>query len=197
MLTKPRLTFAFLRSFILCTWLLFIRTMVCNWRNPFNTQIRIISLIFTSVFLGIVFTDVVGSVSTCPPTKYFLWRFQMDDILEETERQQSHVQENLAIIFMLGLVSLFNSMLNLVVTFPDEIAVFRREYDNYSYSIFSFYIAKIAGDVPFTFPTTAMFVVVAHRMTGQIFDEWSRLYHAILPCCVVTFIGQLIGMCTF
>ena len=114
--------------------------------------------------------------------------------MEETQRQQLHVQENLGIVFMLGLVSLFNSMLTIVVTFPIEIAVFRREYNNYSYSILSYYIAKIIGDSFFTFPTTALFVVLVHRLTGQIFDEWSRLYLAILPCCCVTFIGQLIGL---
>lgn len=182
------------RSFLLCTWLLLIRTMWCNWRNPFNTQIRICSLFFTSIFLGILFTDNVGSVSTCPPTKYFLWRFEMDSIMDETSEQLQKVQENLALLFMVTVVCLFNSMLNIVVTVPVEIAVFRREYDNYSYSILTFYLAKILGDIPFTFTTTSLFAAAVHRTTGQVFDEWFRVWYIVLPCCMITFIGQFVGM---
>ena len=178
----------------MCTWLLFLRSLICNLRNPFNTKIRIISLVGCSIFLGIIFTDTVGTVSTCPPTKYFLWRHELDNILGVIEVQQRHLLENLAIIFLLTIVSLFNSMMNIVVSVAEEISVFRREYNNYSYSVLSFYIAKLLADIPFTLPSTAMFVLIVHYMTGQFIDHWFRLFLCILPCCLISFIGQLIGM---
>lgn len=177
----------------MCTGLLYIRILLCNWRNPFNSKIRIVALVGVAVFLGILYTDVVGTVSSCPPSKHFLWKFEMDTIMQETERLQLHIMENVTILFMLLLVSLLNSMLSIVVTFGDEVAVLRREYDNYSYTVLSFYIAKLVADMHFTLPTTALFVVIVHRLTGQLLDSWFRLLLCVTPCCLITFTGQLIG----
>jgi len=181
------------RAFLLCTWLLFLRTMLCNFRNPFNTKIRFSAVFVAGTFLGFLFTSEVGKVSTCPPNKYFLWTMQMEGILAEVERQQMKVQENIAAIFMIALVALFNSLLNLVVTFPIEVAVFRREYNNYSYVMFSYFLAKLFGDIPFTMTSTTLFSGIVYTMTGQIMDTWLRPLMLVIPVCISTLVGQFLG----
>lgn len=145
------------------------------------------------VFLGLIFTDVVGSISTCPPSKYYLWQMKITNVLEEVQSQEYYTRENVSLLFMILLVSLFNSLLNLVVTFSEEAYVFHREYNNYSYTILSFFVAKILGDLPFIMISTVMFTTIVHRMTGQFLDHWNRLWLLLLPCCQVTFLGEILG----
>ncbi|OTF77390.1 hypothetical protein BLA29_003847 [Euroglyphus maynei] len=181
------------RSLALCTWLVLWRCFICNYRDPFSLKTRIPSLTLTAIFLILLYGEAVGQVSTCA-TKYVLWTAKIENILDLVEEQSRAAHENLSILLLMNVVSLFNSMLALMITIPNEIYVFRREYNNYSYTIWTYFVAKTLSEIPFTMITTGLFVLAVHRGTGQIFDHWNRVYFTILPCCLITMIGQFIGM---
>lgn len=185
--------FRFPRSILLCTWLLFRRQLICNSRNRLANVVRILSTLFIASLLGLLFTDVAGSVSTCPPTKHALWQLDMSNLLETLEYQRVHARENLSIIFIMVMVSLLVSMLKVVVTFPLEVFVFQREYNNFSYKLGSYFVAILVADVPFDLTTTTGFVALVYFWTGQLFDSWTRLALVVLPCYLITFIGQILG----
>nr|XP_046914566.1 ATP-binding cassette subfamily G member 4-like isoform X2 [Dermatophagoides farinae] len=181
------------RSLALCTWLVLWRCFICNYRNPFSLKTRIPSLTFMAIFLIMLYGDDIGQISTCG-TKYVLWNAKIEDILDIMEEHSTLVHENLSVLLLLNIVALYNSMLALIITIPDEIYVFRREYNNYSYTIWTYFAAKTISELPFTMISTSIFTWAVHRGTGQIFDHWDRIYFTILPCCLITLVGQFIGM---
>lgn len=176
----------------LCTWLVLWRCFICIYRDPFSLQTRIPSLTLIAIFLISLYGDTVGQISTCA-TKYFLWDAKIENILELMEEHSRRAHENLSVILLLNIVALFNSLLQLVITIPKEIYVFRREYNNYSYTIFTYFLAKSISELPFTIITTFLFTFAVYLGTGQIFDHWSRICYSILPCCLITLIGQFVG----
>lgn len=143
--------------------------------------------------LSAIYTDSIGSISTCT-TKFLFWSSKLENLIETIENDNARSKENVCLIFMILLMVMFNSMLNLVVTVAEEIHVFRREYNNHSFTVTTYFIAKNLSEFFFTVFSSAGFVWLVHRLTGQPFDDWYRLILFILPCCMVTLIGQFMGL---
>lgn len=168
------------------------RNIICNYRNPFCLKIRLISLSSIIMLLWHIFGNDIGKISGCF-SKYILWKVEIEHLFETFQEYYYRSRENVTLMFLLALMSLFNSMLNLVIMIPEEIPIFRREYNNYSYSIITYFISKIISEIPFTTTTTAIFVFFVYLTTGQLFDSWSRVLAVILPCCLINLNGIFIG----
>lgn len=144
------------------------------------------------ILLWHIFGNDIGKISTCF-SKYILWQVEIERLFETFQEYYYRSRENVTLMFLIALMALFNSMLNLVIMIPEEIPIFRREYNNYSYSIMVYYISKIISEIPFTITTTALFVLFVHLTTGQILDKWSRVLAVILPLCLINLNGIFIG----
>ncbi|KAF7494236.1 ATP-binding cassette sub-family G member 1 [Sarcoptes scabiei] len=150
------------RSSLLCIWLVFNRNLLNTSRNRFALKIRIPALIMIGLMLSAIYTDSIGSISTCT-TKFLFWSSKLENLIETIENDNARSKENVCLIFMILLMVMFNSMLNLVVTVAEEIHVFRREYNNHSFTVTTYFIAKNLSEFFFTVFSSAGFVWLVHR----------------------------------
>ena len=74
---------------------------------------------------------------------------------------------NGAMIFFCCMFSMFAGMIPTLLEFPLEMKVFKREYLNHWYSVYSYYMAKTLADVPFQLLFPTIFCFLFYFFTDQ------------------------------
>jgi hypothetical protein len=164
-------------------------------REPQLSLLRVFTIFPTAFLIGLIFNESVGQASGCPPSKKMLWKLNINDLMTKFNEERLSLQENLALLFMTVMMSMFISMSPTILTFPLEMNVFRKEHQNSYYSVIAYYVAKVWSDLPFGFITSIFFTTIVYFMTGQIFDSWSRFLYLVGIIFLVTLSGQSIGKC--
>jgi hypothetical protein len=164
-------------------------------REPQLSLLRVFTIFPTAFLIGLMFNESVGQASGCPPSKLMLWKLNINDLMAKFNEDRISLQENLALLFMIVMMSMFVSMTPTILTFPLEMNVFRKEHHNSYYSVIAYYVAKVSSDLPFGFVTSIFFTSIVYFMTGQIFDSWSRFLYVVGIALLVNLSGQSIGKC--
>jgi hypothetical protein len=183
----------FLRPTFKHIWILFVRSLLTTIREPQLSILRVITIFPTAFLIGLIFNESVGQASGCPPSKPMLWKLNINDLMAKFNEDRLSLQENLALLFIVIMMSMFISMSSTILTFPLEMNVFRKEHQNSYYSVLANYVAKVSSDLPFCFVISILFTTIVYFMTGQIFDSWSRFFYLIGIASLVTLSGQSIG----
>lgn len=136
--------------FLLHTWLLFKRSLLCILRDPMLTSLRFLSHLVTAVFIGLLYGDAIGKPSGCPPQVSPLNDLEHFAEFRETyEKETITITENIAYVFFTLMFVMFGAMMPTIMTFPMDMQVFRKERTNGWYSCAAYYMAKTFADMPF------------------------------------------------
>ncbi|XP_011060248.1 PREDICTED: ATP-binding cassette sub-family G member 4-like [Acromyrmex echinatior] len=155
------------------TWqqqrILFLRALICIWRDTMLTQLRLATHIIVGLLLGIVF-------------------YNFGDNAE-------NVASNTACLFFILIFLFFSNAMPAMQTFPTEAAVFLQEHLNNWYSLKAYYSVKVLTDLPIQILCVSPFLFISYYMTGQPM-EYDRFLQMWSVCLLVTIIGQTFGIFT-
>ena len=128
--------------------LLYIRSQVILYRDPFLTVLRIIMAIFSAVSLAIMFGRDVGQVSGCAPRELELYATPLNVLSKKFEHDLDMIMQNVCLLFLGIMVGFLSGLTPTLLNFPKEMHVFYKEYHNGWYSCITYYVAKVLSDVP-------------------------------------------------
>ncbi|KAG5306219.1 ABCG4 protein, partial [Acromyrmex insinuator] len=153
------------------TWqqqrILFLRALICIWRDTMLTQLRLATHIIVGLLLGTVF-------------------YNFGDNAE-------NAASNTACLFFILIFLFFSNAMPAMQTFPTEAAVFLQEHLNNWYSLKAYYSVKVLTDLPIQIFCVSSFLFISYYMTGQPM-EYDRFLQMWSVCLLVTIIGQTFGI---
>lgn len=181
------------RTFPTSTWtqfrVLFLRTFRSIIRDETLTKLRVISHIAIGLLLGMLYWNIGNEASKVrnlyPAYPLAVSKAENCLILQAFN--------NSAMLFFCMLFSMFTAMMPTVMTFPMEMATFKREHLNYWYSMKSYYMAKVMADMPFQILFPLIFVVIVYLMTSQPL-EFSRIGMFTGMCILTSLVAQSLGL---
>ncbi|RWS26281.1 ABC transporter sub-family G-like protein 1 [Leptotrombidium deliense] len=172
---------------------LFIRNIKATFRDPFLFGVRFLSTIATAIFLTDLFGMKIGVKGGCPPK--FDADFepeQLDVIGDEIEDELKAVYNNAGNILFIILFTMFNSLMPTCVSFPTEMVIFKAEKENLWYNTLTFYLAKIASEIPLQLTTLIIFHPLYYLLQHQNPEIW-RFSVAFVVLLIHQMIAQSIG----
>ena len=168
-------------------FILLCRNMAVVTREPLLMSLRLFSHVSVGIVVSLLYGENVGEAPGCRTVDSFQIANQLD------ERLLTKTNENTTLILFTLMFLSFTAMMPTVLTFPRELAVFRKEHQNNWYSSIAYYLARTLIDLPFHFVFPAIYALIVYPMTGQPESE-SRLALFIAVCCLVSLVAQSIGV---
>ncbi|KAF0308414.1 ATP-binding cassette sub-family G member 4 [Amphibalanus amphitrite] len=143
------------------------RTCQSIVRDRMLTMARLVSHILFGVLIGSLYFDIGN--------------------------EAKDVYNNAAQLFFALMFVLFSALMPTILTFPCEMAVFRKEYLNCWYSMKSYYIAKTLADLPFQIVFPLIYDVIVYYMTSQP-NELGRFLMFCLMTVLTSLVAQSVGL---
>ncbi|KAF0306025.1 ATP-binding cassette sub-family G member 4 [Amphibalanus amphitrite] len=143
------------------------RTCQSIVRDRMLTMARLVSHILFGVLIGSLYFDIGN--------------------------EAKDVYNNAAQLFFALMFVLFSALMPTILTFPCEMAVFRKEYLNCWYSMKSYYIAKTLADLPFQIVFPLIYDVIVYYMTSQP-NELDRFLMFCLMTVLTSLVAQSVGL---
>ncbi|XP_014600224.1 PREDICTED: ATP-binding cassette sub-family G member 1-like [Polistes canadensis] len=100
---------------------------------------------------------------------------------------------NFGFCFICLIIFLYIPMFPILLRYPSEIHLVKREHFNRWYNLSSYYFALTLSSIPAQFFNTLIYVLMVYNFTGQPL-EFSRISRFFLICLVCAFIAESIGL---
>ncbi|XP_063235825.1 ATP-binding cassette sub-family G member 4-like [Bacillus rossius redtenbacheri] len=154
-------------SFCLQFYVLLKRTFLLLYRDKSLTQMRLVMHVIVGIIIGMLYFRIGNDAN-----EYF---------------------NNFGFLFFSLMFLMFTAFSAMLLAFPLEIPILRREYFNRWYSLHSYYIAITFADVPVQTVCSVGYCVAVYFLTAQPV-EFFRLFLFTLSCSVVAVVAQSIGL---
>ncbi|KAI1298498.1 ATP-binding cassette sub-family G member 4 [Halotydeus destructor] len=174
-------------------WYNFQREMVLSFRDPLIFVLRFVSSIIMAIFMSLIF-GTVGRAGGCPPEIDGDFEpTDLDGAAQHIEHQLEQVFNNIGLTFFSVLFMIFNSLMPVAMTFPDQLKVFIKEKNNGWHKLRAFFFGKLLAELPFNIILPPLFSAVLWYMSEQVPETWRYLQYVGLMI-VITFIGSSAGL---
>ncbi|RWS25431.1 ABC transporter sub-family G-like protein 1 [Leptotrombidium deliense] len=163
--------------FLHLVYILCERNLLLTLRNPFAFALRFLSTIAVSLFTTTVFSTNIGRRGGCPPQ--FNAEFepsQLKQIGDEIESELLTIFNNIGNVFFLVIFMMFNTVLPMSLSFPNELISFRDEKANQWYSMSIFFFGKLAAEIPVNILLVTIFLPISYILQNQPPDLWRFWY---------------------
>lgn len=147
--------------------LLYWRSQLLIYRDPFLTVLRIGAAIFSAVSLSIMFGREVGKVSGCTPRELELYATPVHILSKKFETDMDMIMQNVCLLFVGLMIGFISGMTPTLLNFPKEMHVFHKEFHNGWYSCLSYYTAKVLSDVPMQVTTTPHLLMLTRMVLAD------------------------------
>lgn len=147
--------------------ILFKRMMLQTYRDKNYIYLKIVLHIFLGITIGLLFLNI--------------------------GHDGSKTLFNFGFCFISLIVFLYIPMLPVLLRFPNEVVILKREYFNRWYSLSSYYCAVSLSTVPVQVFLTLLYVVMVYFITGQPLEMF-RLNYFFIICIICAFIAETIGV---
>lgn len=147
-------------------YLVFMRAVTLNMRNPWMLLLRIGASLVTPILFYIVFDDA-GTASGCPPPNMltedenmydppldFFKRWQAED-----EYSQLRASDGSSLVFMLSMMGMFLGIMPVLMTIPGDLPSVIKEVYNTWYTVPIYFLARLLSEIPFTILSQTLYIV--------------------------------------
>ncbi|XP_015184714.1 PREDICTED: ATP-binding cassette sub-family G member 1-like isoform X2 [Polistes dominula] len=146
---------------------LFKRMMLQLYRDRKYVYLKISLYIFMGIINGLIFLNIGNDASK--------------------------ILFNFGFCFICLIIFLYIPMFPILLHYPSEINLVKREHFNRWYNLSSYYCALTLSYVPVQFFNTLIYVLMVYNITGQPL-EFSRISRFFIICLVCAFIAESIGL---
>ncbi|XP_050541247.1 ATP-binding cassette sub-family G member 4-like isoform X4 [Daktulosphaira vitifoliae] len=105
----------------------------------------------------------------------------------------SKVQDNLKLLFFSIVFITFSASNSMLIKFPSELSVLKKEHFNQWYSLPTFFFCNILVDLPIQGLCTSLYCCIVYYLTDQPL-EWSRFYSFVSIMFITALLVQAAGM---
>jgi len=109
------------------------------------------------------------------------------------DNDQSSVQNRLGAIYFLLVTQMFSNAFGVVLTFPEERAVFLREQSNNMYPVSAYFLAKVLIILPWLVTISFLFCSIVYPMMG-LAPGASHFFKFVVSVTLVALSGQAFGL---
>ncbi|XP_037037724.1 ATP-binding cassette sub-family G member 1-like [Bradysia coprophila] len=105
----------------------------------------------------------------------------------------NHIFDNYKFIYTTTQFLTYSSFYSLMIRFPTDLSVLRREHFNRWYSSSSYYLALTIADIPVLIGVTIVFISISYYMTGQPIEH-QRIMLMFVVGILISFTAQAFGL---
>ncbi|XP_055710758.1 ATP-binding cassette sub-family G member 4-like [Phlebotomus papatasi] len=153
----------FLRQF----YIILLRTFLILWRDRSLTAMRVCIHLFVAPIIGLLYFGIGND--------------------------GYHTYNNYKYAFFSIMFLMYTAFSSIILVFPLELPIIKREHFNRWYSLKAYYVAMTLADVPVQVVCVFLYTLITYLMTGQPL-EIQRFALFTFTCLIVCFVAQSIGL---
>nr|QER78506.1 ATP-binding cassette transporter [Diaphorina citri] len=143
------------------------RTLTKCFRDRFLTKVRLSLHLIIGSFLGIMYRGIGDDAA--------------------------RVHNNLSLLFFSTMFLMFTALSSMIITYPLEFEITRREHFNRWFSLKAYYLATMVADIPVQLLCTVIYCVTVYFISKQPL-ELDRFAMFLLICVFLTLYSQGMGV---
>ncbi|GAB0089085.1 ATP-binding cassette sub-family G member 1 [Sergentomyia squamirostris] len=153
----------FLRQF----YIILLRTFLILWRDRSLTAMRVCIHLFIAPITGLLYFGIGND--------------------------GYHTYNNYKYAFFSIMFLMYASFSSIILVFPLELPIIKREHFNRWYSLKAYYVAMTLADVPVQVVCVFLYTLITYLMTSQPLEIYRFVLFSFI-CLVVCFVAQSIGL---
>ncbi|XP_055683532.1 ATP-binding cassette sub-family G member 4 isoform X2 [Lutzomyia longipalpis] len=153
----------FLRQF----YIILLRSFLILWRDRSLTAMRVCIHLFVAPVIGVLYFGIGND--------------------------GYHTYNNYKYAFFSIMFLMYTAFSSIILVFPLELPIIKREHFNRWYSLKAYYVAMTLADVPVQVVCVFLYTIITYLMTAQPL-EIQRYALFSFTCLVVCFVAQSIGL---